>query len=104
MDTLAQYATFGSASDAMVVAVQIVTWTIDLAGNQTKTLTLKTLVNSPIALTSIFSDDQGSGSGKWDSTSSYPGSNWMYKSDATQAYSGNRYWFMPYVDAGGSNA
>ena len=103
-DTLAQYATFSTASDAPVVAGQIVTWTINLAGNETKTLTLRTLVNSPTASTAVFSDDQESGPGKWDSTSSYSGSNWMYKNDASQAYSGSKYWFMPDVDAGGSNA
>ncbi len=102
-DTLDANLTFISASDAPVVNGKIVTWTLDLGANETKVLSLTTKVVVGTASTVVFEDDQEAGSGNWDNSSSFPLSSWTYKDDATQSFSGSKYWFTPDVDLGGSN-
>ena len=105
-DTLMNALVFSSASDNPTVNGKIVTWTINLAPNASKVFTLNTVVNSPKTSTILFSDDMENGAANWDSTSTYPEPTRfsLIKSDSSQAFSGNHFWFMPDVDAGGSNS
>ena len=104
-DTLVSSLIYSSASDAPVVNGKIITWTIDLGANETKVLTLNTVVSSTKTSTILFGDDMENGPANWDTTSTYTNTQkFSLLSDATQAFSGKRFWFMPDVSFGGSNA
>jgi extracellular elastinolytic metalloproteinase len=102
-DTLAQPLAFTSASDNPTVSGKNIEWTINLAANQSKTITLTTQLNSAVSSVQVFSDDQETSSANWTVQNNGGLDTWTYKTDATQAYSGTHYWFAPDTDLGGSN-
>lgn len=101
-DTLASYLNFVSATNSPTVNGQIISWNLNLNPNDTIVITVKAIVNTATTSTSLFSDDQENGSGNWTS-SGLVGTPWEYSTDASQAYSGDHYWFTPDVDLGGSD-
>lgn len=102
-DTLMSYLINPTSSDAFVQNGNILTWTLDMAPNATKVITLSTLVNSPKVSNILFNDDMESGAANWDTTGTYP-NGVRFTMDSTQAYSGKHSMWMQDVDAGGSNA
>lgn len=101
-DTLASSLNFASATGSPAVTGNIVTWTLDLAPNETKTITLKALVVSTNTSTIVFGDDHEQGPENWNA-STFAGNTWEYRNDQAQAFSGDNFWFTPNVGPGGSN-
>ncbi|MCW3080129.1 MAG: hypothetical protein JWR87_1559 [Segetibacter sp.] len=104
-DALPTGLTFVSGSDNPVYSAgtNTVTWTLDLAANATKTLSLVTNVNSPTASTLRFGDDHEGSAANWTSDNSGGLDAWTYTTNASMAYSGSKYWFVTDTDLGGAN-
>jgi extracellular elastinolytic metalloproteinase len=96
-DTLPVGLTFSSGSDNPVFTTSsnTVTWTIDLAANESKTLSLVTMVNTPASSTQTFGDDHELSASNWTAENNGGLTNWTYTTNATQAFSGTKFWFAP---------
>ncbi|MDB5191845.1 MAG: hypothetical protein JWQ96_1408, partial [Segetibacter sp.] len=96
-DTLNTSLTFTSASDggAYNAGSRSVLWKIDLAANASKTLTLVTSVNSATSSILTFGDDHEVSLNNWTPQNNAGLTNWTYTTNASQAYSGSKFWFAP---------
>jgi extracellular elastinolytic metalloproteinase len=100
-DTLRSGLTFVSATDNPTVAGSIINWSFTLGANQTKTISLVTQLNAPASSVQVFGDDHEGAPTNWVVTAepTFPGpSLWTRQSNASQAYSGTNYWFVPDPD------
>lgn len=106
VDTLPAGLTFVSATDGGVfnTTTNAVVWTIDLAANASKTLTLVTNVNTLASSTLKFGDDHEISAAKWTVANTGGLDTWTYTTNASMAFSGSKYWFIPDTDLGGSNS
>lgn len=102
MDTLAASLKYSSSSLTPVVSGKILTWTVNLAKNASTTITVKATLSSTATSTLLFGDDHEASADKWTAGTSAT-AKWTYTTDASQAFSGQRFWFVPDYDLGGSN-
>ena len=106
-DTLPLGTTFISASPApTVVNGNILEWTFNLNGNETKTFNLTVSLSSATASTMLFNDDHEDGTGGWTATTTAPGGlgPWTLLTNASEANSGSKYWFTENIDLGGQES
>lgn len=101
-DTLATSLKYVSSSLTPAISGKILTWTVSLAKNASTTITVKAALASTATSTLLFGDDQETNANKW-STDASATAKWTYTTNASQAFSGQRYWFVTDYDAGGSN-
>lgn len=100
-DTLQNGLSFVSATDNPTVNGSIINWNFTLAGNETKTIGLVTQLNAASSSTQVFADDHEGPATNWVVTAepTFPGpSLWTRQSNASQAYSGTNYWYVPDPD------
>lgn len=100
-DTLATTLTFVSATDNPTVSGKILTWNLNLAANETRTISLVTLLNASTTSSQTFGDDHEGSSANWVASVEplFPGTDiWTRQTDATKAYSGLNYWYVPNPD------
>lgn len=98
-----QYQSATAAKGTITRSGQIVKWTLNLAANDTATLTLNTILSSVSASTLVFADDQDSTTTNFAPANMGGLGTWKKQDSASQAYSGTRYWFAPDTDLGGAN-
>lgn len=105
-DTLPAGTNFISANPApTTVNGNKLEWTFNLNGNETKTFNLTVSINSPSASTNLFSDDHEDGTGGWTATTTGSGLGpWTLMTNASEANSGNKYWFTENIDLGGQES
>ncbi len=96
-DTLPPSLIYVSSSDNGVFnqSTNVVSWTVNLAANASKILSLQTTVNTAASSTTSFSDDHEAGRTNWTSENTGGVTTWRYDSVANQAFSGKKYWFVP---------
>ncbi len=103
-DTLQPGLKFISATNNPVVNGKMLRWDVQLQDGETQTFVVKAQVKSSSASVALFADDQETASTNWKTSAATNNGKWKLKSDASQAYSGAKYWFAPNVGSGGSNS
>lgn len=102
-DTLPAGLTFSSASNSPTVTGSLVKWTMSFAASETKTLTLVANLSLASASAQQFGDDQEGPATSFIAANQGGLDTWTHQTNAAQAFSGSKYWFVPDTDLGGSN-
>ena len=105
-DTLVNELAYQSATvskGTLAQSAQVVTWTLNLAARDTATMTLNTVLSSASASTMVFGDDHEGTATNFAPANMGGVDTWTKTTNASQAYSGSKYWFAPDTDLGGAN-
>ena len=104
VDTIPYPSKYISTSDGGVYKNRIIRWHVALAGNASKTVTAVIRVNPRTASKETFAEDNEGATNSFTPRNSGGVDQWTLKSNASQAFSGTKYWYIPDTDFGGSNS